>query len=45
MIKNCIVGSGFSAAVSYLLLNKKSNVFAVISEKKLEYTNLKKEKI
>lgn len=44
MIKNCIVGSGFSAAVSYLLLNKKSNVFAVISEKKLEYTNLKKRK-
>lgn len=42
MIKNCIVGSGFSAAVTYLLLNKKSEVFAVISNKRLKDLDLKK---
>ena len=42
MIKNCIVGSGFSAAITYLLLNQKSDVFTVISEKKLKKIGLKK---
>ena len=42
MIKNCIVGSGFSAAITYLLLKQKSDVFTVISEKKLKKIGLKK---
>lgn len=42
MIENCIVGSGFSAAITYLLLNKKSDVFSVVSEKKLKKIGLNK---